>query len=191
MLVCITGKIGSGKTYVLNEIKKLGYATFNVDKYVHSIYKKGKIGYKIIKDHFGLTYVNECEVDRKKLGQLVFSDVNSLDRLNSLMLPIIHAKLEEFKYQKSIVFAELAIYLDHQVFFKSLFSMICVIIGNAKKSKEKIIKKQWFLSDENQEKLLNSDDNKNNAFYFKNDYSKITAKKIAKNIINFVKKIKK
>ena len=97
MLICITGQIGSGKTSLLNEFKSLGFKTFEMDKYIHEIYKKNKIGYQLIKKNFGDSYVNEIEVDRKKLGQLVFNDNKKLNKLNSLTIPLIRQKILELK----------------------------------------------------------------------------------------------
>ena len=97
MLICITGQIGSGKTSLLNEFKSLDFKTFEMDKYIHEIYKKNKIGYQLIKKNFGDSYVNEIEVDRKKLGQLVFNDNKKLNKLNSLTIPLIRQKILELK----------------------------------------------------------------------------------------------
>ena len=74
MLICITGLTGSGKTTALKYIASKGYETFEVEKYIHSIYNKGDKGYEVIRDTFGAEYVNENGVDRQKLWQRVFND---------------------------------------------------------------------------------------------------------------------
>lgn len=89
MKICITGKVGSGKTTAIEYLSSLGYTTYIADEYVHSIYKVGAIGYKKIAKSFGKEYVNEVEVDRKKLGKLVFSNPIALEKLNKLLCPLI------------------------------------------------------------------------------------------------------
>ena len=111
--ICITGKIGSGKTEASKILIKNGYDVLIMDQYVHEIYKFNKTGYKQIKKHFGQQFVNETEVDRKKLGKLVFSDKKSLNKLNKIMIPIMKKKIESFIENKSISFVELGIYLEH------------------------------------------------------------------------------
>ena len=44
MLICVTGKMGSGKTTFLNFIANQGYKVFEADAYIREIYKKDCIG---------------------------------------------------------------------------------------------------------------------------------------------------
>ncbi len=135
MLVCITGKSGVGKTTATQYIKKLGFNTWIADKYVHEIYQYGNIGYLAIKKVFGNEYVNSKEVDRKKLGLLVFNDIKSLKKLNEITLPLIKNKLLELKRKNTLIFCELAIYINHENYFKNVFDKIILI--SAPKTLEK------------------------------------------------------
>lgn len=141
MLICITGKCGCGKTTAINYIKKLGYSTWMADKYIHQIYKKNKIGYLKIKKAFGNAYVNDKEVDRKKLGSLVFNDRKSLNKLNKITLPLIYDKLLELSTKTSTIFCELAIYINHEEYFKNIFDKIILISAPEKLEKNNLNKK--------------------------------------------------
>ena len=144
MLICITGQIGSGKTSLLNKFKSLGFKTFETDKYIHEIYKKNKIGYQLIKKNFGDSYVNEIEVDRKKLGQLVFNDNKKLNKLNSLTIPKKKKKILELKNINENIFVELGIYLKYENLFNDLFDHIILIKGKSEIETKKLQNLSWF-----------------------------------------------
>ncbi|GHU46944.1 hypothetical protein FACS1894218_0330 [Bacilli bacterium] len=142
MLICVTGVAGSGKSTVLGILKRLKLNTFEMDKYVHQIYQRDDLGYKLIIDHFGKKYVNEQEVDRKTLGKLVFQDKKQLAKLNSVMIPIMQNKLVELISLKNTYYVELAVYLNHEKQFKKYFKKIILI--KAPKKLEKNNLKQKF-----------------------------------------------
>jgi dephospho-CoA kinase len=136
MLVCITGEIGSGKSTALNIIKANGYATFSMDEYVHHIYKHNQIGYRLIKQHFGKEYVDKTEVNRKKLGKLVFASPNDFKKLNKLMIPLIQQQLEKLSRKASLLFVELGILIHQEKSFSKYFNKIIYI-----KAKKELIYK--------------------------------------------------
>ena len=144
MLICITGLTGSGKTTALEYIKRKGYNTFEVDKYIHSLYKNGEKGYDIIKDTFGPEYVNDFEVNRQKLGQLVFNNKDNLNKLNNLMLPIIKQKLRELKHEDKLIFVEMAIFLNYIQYFAESFDDVVIIKGKEEIQNQKLNQLKWF-----------------------------------------------
>ena len=144
MLICITGQIGSGKTSVLKEFQNLGFKTFEMDEYIHNIYKKGEIGYQLIKKTFGDLYVNDVEVDRKKLGQLVFNNKEMLDKLNNLTIPIIQQKIIELKKLNDDIFVELGIFLNYEAEFENLFDYVILVKGKSELQLKKLEDLSWF-----------------------------------------------
>ena len=138
MLICVTGQIGSGKTSVLDEFKNLGFKTFEMDKYIHEVYKKNEIGYKLIKKNFGDSYVTNTEVNRKKLGQLVFNNNMMLDKLNALTIPLIQQKILELKQQNELIFIELGIFLKYEKQFKDLFDYVILVKGKSEIETKKL-----------------------------------------------------
>lgn len=144
MLICVTGQIGSGKTSVLDEFKNLGFKTFEMDKYIHEVYKKNEIGYNLIKKNFGDSYVNNTEVNRKKLGQLVFNNNKMLDKLNALTIPLIQQKILELKQQNELIFVELGIFLKYEKQFKDLFDYVILVKGKSEIEAKKLQDLSWF-----------------------------------------------
>lgn len=137
MLVCITGIVGSGKTTILNELSKKGYKTFEMDEYVHSIYNANEIGYAKIKECFGEQFVNQKEVDRKKLGMHVFNSPTELTKLNNIMIPLMIDKIKSIDIKEQPVFVELAIFLNHINEFEKIFKHVIVIHGKKEIQDEK------------------------------------------------------
>jgi dephospho-CoA kinase len=141
MLVCITGEIGSGKSTALEIIKAQGYRTFNMDEYIHRIYKKGEIGYKLIQKHFGNTYINNKEVDRKKLGKLVFLNKQYLNKLNKLMIPLMQAQLEQMSIKSTLIFVEMGIFMHQQSAFNKYFDKV-IFVDTKESLKNKNLRKK-------------------------------------------------
>ena len=97
MIIGITGSIGSGKTTAARIFSKFHYSRIDADKIGHELLKSDKkIKNKIIKD-FGKEILDKNKnIDRKKLGDLVFNDKNELKKLNLIMHPLI---IDEIKNQ--------------------------------------------------------------------------------------------
>lgn len=88
-IIGITGGIGSGKTAVLNILKE-DYNAFvmEADALAHHLMEPGQISYKDIVDEFGTDILaKDGNIDRQKLGQIVFNDEERLQTLNSITHP--------------------------------------------------------------------------------------------------------
>lgn len=127
-MICITGKSGSGKTTAIKYLKKQGFQTFVADNYIKQIYQRNQIGFNLIVEHFGKQYTHFNKVNKKKLGILVFNDLNAMNKLQNIIWPLIYDKLLEIKNPHLIV--ELAIYLKNPNFFANLFTHIVIITRN-------------------------------------------------------------
>ena len=140
-LICITGFMGSGKSTFTIFLKELGFNVFIVDDFIHGIYNKNQKGYELIKKYFGSDFVNDKEVDRKKLKDLILSDNNQKILLEKIMNKIIYDEITKLKRKKELVFIELGTYLFFQDYFKNLFNKIVIIKSSNKNYKENHFKK--------------------------------------------------
>lgn len=95
MKIAIIGKPFSGKTELLKSFKKFGFNILSVDQIIHESYKKGNIGYQIILENFGQFFVNENEVIRSKLIELIIKDKEAFEKLNELTKKIVEEKLSK------------------------------------------------------------------------------------------------
>ena len=94
-VIGLTGGIGTGKTSVSNILSSLGASMINADKIGHKIYEPNSEGWMVVVNAFGKEILNENqEIDRKKLGSIVFKDKKYLDQLNSITHPRIYSEIE-------------------------------------------------------------------------------------------------
>ena len=83
MIIGITGGTGSGKTTLLKTIQEFGGKILDCDAIYHDLLKTDAQLQQNIEDAFPGT-VKDGEVDRKKLGAVVFADPAALQKLNQI-----------------------------------------------------------------------------------------------------------
>ena len=89
----LTGGIATGKSTVSAYLVQLGATVLDADKIAHTVYRKGLPAWQEIVDHFGKTVLLPGgEIDRRKLGQMVFHRPEVLKQLNAIVHP--HVKKE-------------------------------------------------------------------------------------------------
>ncbi|XAR61312.1 Dephospho-CoA kinase [Bertholletia excelsa] len=89
-IVGLTGGIASGKSTVSNLFKAHGIPVVDADLVARDVLKKGTGGWKKVVAAFGEDILQENgEVDRPKLGSIVFSDPDKRHLLNRLLAPYI------------------------------------------------------------------------------------------------------
>ncbi|MEE8350456.1 MAG: dephospho-CoA kinase [Acidobacteriota bacterium] len=86
--VGLTGGIACGKSHILREFHKLGAYTIDADEIAHSVILPNTSAYKNILDAFGRDILTPDNlIDRKKLGQIIFSDEQARQQLNAIVHP--------------------------------------------------------------------------------------------------------
>ena len=86
IVIGLTGGIGSGKSTVAQYLAELGAGVIDADKVGHEVFMPGTPAYRDVIDAFGKEIVTQAgEIDRKKLGQIVFDDTKARERLNRIM----------------------------------------------------------------------------------------------------------
>jgi dephospho-CoA kinase len=82
IIIGLTGSTGSGKSIVAKCLQEYNMLVIDSDKIAHEIIKKGKPAYNELITIFGQAILeDDLEIDRKKLGKIVFSDKEKLDKL--------------------------------------------------------------------------------------------------------------
>ena len=80
----ITGPTGAGKTTLLGEVEKLGGAVIDCDAVYHEMLEKDIALQCALESAFGPLRDKAGQIDRKKLGRIVFRDQAQLKRLNTI-----------------------------------------------------------------------------------------------------------
>lgn len=89
-VIGLTGGIGSGKSTVSQFLAELGATIIDADKAGHAAIKSGTEVWHEVVAAFGRRILNSNgEVDRKKLGEIVFGKPELLSRLNQIVHPRI------------------------------------------------------------------------------------------------------
>ena len=94
MIIGITGGTGCGKTTALEVLRALGGIVLDCDAIYHDLLKTDPRLLHAIESQFPGTVVNGS-LDRKKLGAIVFSDENALQRLNHITHNAVKTKVLE------------------------------------------------------------------------------------------------
>uniref|UniRef100_A0A1I7UJ17 CTP_transf_like domain-containing protein n=1 Tax=Caenorhabditis tropicalis TaxID=1561998 RepID=A0A1I7UJ17_9PELO len=101
-IIGLAGGIASGKSHIGKYLKeKHGFEVIDCDKLAHTCYEKGSVLNQKIAEHFGKDTVVDGVVDRKRLGQIVFSDRSKLRELSELVWPETKAKAMEIVEKSS------------------------------------------------------------------------------------------
>jgi dephospho-CoA kinase len=78
IVIGLTGGIGSGKSTIAQYLAELGAVVIDADKVGHEAFMPGTPAYRDVIDAFGKEVMTPTgEIDRKKLGQIVFDDTNA------------------------------------------------------------------------------------------------------------------
>jgi dephospho-CoA kinase len=89
-VIGLTGNFGTGKTTVSQILAELGAVIIDADKLGHELLQPDAETYAEIVAAFGKSILKpNGEIDRNKLGKLVFADATALNRLNRILHPMI------------------------------------------------------------------------------------------------------
>ena len=92
ILIALTGGIGSGKSRAAAILEEFGAHSISADTLAREVLERGEDGYNEVVAYFGDEILNEGQIDRKKLAEIVFNDSKQLEVLESITHPLIRAK---------------------------------------------------------------------------------------------------
>jgi dephospho-CoA kinase len=92
-LVGLTGGIASGKSYVASLLGELGASTVDADQVAREVVVPGSTGLVQVVGAFGFEILSPSgELDRAKLGEIVFADPEKRIELENILHPLIKAR---------------------------------------------------------------------------------------------------
>lgn len=89
----ITGPTGSGKTTALNVLREFGALIIDCDAVYHELLESSEELREAIVERFG-DVTKDGRIDRKRLGEIVFSDPQELEALNAITGRFMHLAVE-------------------------------------------------------------------------------------------------
>ena len=125
----LTGGIGSGKSAASGILGILGAGLIDADLVGHASYRSGTEGFEKVTKAFGNDLIgDDGEIDKKKLGPIVFSEPDNLNKLNAILHPIIYSmikteltNMENSGEQVAVVEAAILIEANWQDLFDELW----------------------------------------------------------------------
>jgi len=129
-IIGLTGGTGSGKSTVSKFLAHLGAVVIDADKVGHEVFKPGTKAWQEVVDAFGQGIISaDGTIDRRKLGEIVFSNPDARAKLNQVMHPLIYeqvkSRIEEYgRKGVAIIIVEAPLLLE--VGWKSLVDEVWV-----------------------------------------------------------------
>ncbi len=95
--VGLTGGLATGKSFVGKVLVEAGCQLLKADEVGHELLRAGQELFRRTVSEFGSSIVGtDGEIDRRKLGGLVFNDEAALEKLNSIVHPAVFAYEERW-----------------------------------------------------------------------------------------------
>jgi dephospho-CoA kinase len=115
-VIGLTGGIASGKSLVSRTLQGLGMTVIDADEISHELMAKDKaVKQKVIETFGSEVLTAEGEIDRQRLGQIVFQDAERRQQLERIMHPAILARLSERAHEsKADVVLEIPLLIELQ-----------------------------------------------------------------------------
>lgn len=125
--VGILGSVGSGKSFVANIFKELGFNIFSADQVVSQIYESNKSINKKISIFFKLK-LNRGKINKNELRDTLKKNPKKFKYLNKIIHPIVRKKLILFlyKYKKTkLVVLDIPLLIENKMFsFVDIFIFV-------------------------------------------------------------------
>jgi dephospho-CoA kinase len=101
-IIGLTGNIATGKSVVRRMLEHLSAYTIDADALGHRAIAKGAPGHQPVVDLFGKWILSgDGEIDRAKLGGLVFRDPQALEQLENIVHPLVGQAVDIFVHRAS------------------------------------------------------------------------------------------
>lgn len=182
MIIGITGRIGSGKSEVSRIFQRAGWTLIDVDKMGHRLLLQDNIK-RGIRETFGEKPFKDSEIDRKRVGKIVFRDRERLSLFNSIVHPPLIKELTALikrQPRTSLVVVDCALIFKWEI--EELFDHIVLIKADEEKILKRMTKAERDVEDVRRILSLQIDKERDGDFVIENNGSLSKLKKKAEEI---------
>ena len=90
----LTGGIASGKSTVAAMLREMGFRVLEADVVSHKLFEPGQDAHDEVLKEFGAEFAEaNGQIDRARLGALVFADPEKLKKLNAILHPRVEREI--------------------------------------------------------------------------------------------------
>jgi len=157
MILGLTGGIATGKSTVTGMLRERGIPVIDADQIARDVVEPGKPAYEAIVAHFGNEILlEEGQIDRKKLGEIVFSDESERQKLNAIVHPEVRRVMREEaeaaeKNGASIVFMDIPLLFESKLQY--LVDKIVVVYAPAPMQLARMMERDELQEEQAQKRL--------------------------------------
>ena len=139
----LTGNIATGKSVVRKMLEHLGAYGIDADVLSHRAIMKTSPGYQPVIDTFGQWVLGaNSEIDRSKLGELVFNNPDAMMRLETIIHPLVRQALDVLvnKTSNRVIVVEAIKLLESDI--HSLCDQVWVTMASSDLQLERLMEKR-------------------------------------------------
>jgi dephospho-CoA kinase len=94
-VIGLTGGIGCGKSLAAQYFSELGALVIDADQLARAAIERGSQGFDEALSIFGDSILNNGDIDRRALGEIVFKDPDAKRKLEGIIHPYVRQQFEE------------------------------------------------------------------------------------------------
>ena len=128
----------------------LGATVVDADEATHAVYAAGTEGFDAIVDAFGPEYVRDGQIDRRRLGELVFNNEPARLRLNAIVHPRVRDWMaartaEAVDRGAEVVIQDVPLLFENGL--QDLFSSTVLVYARPQTQVERLVEKRGLSGD--------------------------------------------
>lgn len=153
----LTGGIATGKSTVSHYFSEQGYPVIDADKVAREVVEPGTLGLEKVVAAFGTGILTQQgELDRQKLGQLVFSDVLKRKKLDAVLdgeiRQAIDKEMEDYKFRNEpLVIVDIP--LLYEAGYESLMTKVMVVYVSEEIQIKRLIERNSLTQEEARQRM--------------------------------------
>ena len=147
LVVALTGGIGAGKSTVAQYFAELGALVIDADQLARIAIERGSDGFSEVLLRFGDEIIINGDIDRKKLGEIIFSDESARKDLEAIVHPrvqAIFAEAVEDLGEDDILIYEIPLLVETDAAEK--FDYVITVEADLESRKTRLLKKGLYIS---------------------------------------------
>ena len=94
-VIALTGGIGCGKSLAAQYFAELGALVIDADQLARAAIERGTQGFDEVVAFFGDSILNNGDIDRRALGELIFKNPQAKIKLEGIVHPFVRSQFEE------------------------------------------------------------------------------------------------